>query len=134
MKVVSSQLCPTLCGSMDYSLPGNRHGILQVRILEWVAIHFSRGSSQTLDQTQVSCIAGRFFTIWTTENYSSIYISSPKEDTRNIKIFFTNGQSHNFDKKVFLKCTKCIRITISCIIKNHTADSCWCLTENNKIL
>ena len=38
------------------------HGILQARILEWVAFPFSRGSSQPRDQTQVSCIAGRFFT------------------------------------------------------------------------
>ena len=42
------------------------HGILHTRILEWVAIPFSRGSSQTRDLTQVSCIAGRFFTIWAT--------------------------------------------------------------------
>ena len=42
------------------------HGILQARILEWVAFAFSRGSSQPRDQTSVSCIAGRFFTIWTT--------------------------------------------------------------------
>ena len=41
-------------------------GILQARILEWVAIPFSRGSSQPRDQTQVFCIAGRFFTIWVT--------------------------------------------------------------------
>ena len=87
MEVVNSQLCPTLCEAMDCSLPGNCHGILQVRKLEWVAIHFSRGSSQPLDQTQVSCIAGRFFIIWATENYSSIYIFAQKEDTRNIKIF-----------------------------------------------
>ena len=50
---------------MDCSLPGSSvHGILQARILEWVAIPFSRGSSQPRDQTQVSCIVGRFFTIW----------------------------------------------------------------------
>ena len=42
------------------------HGILQARILEWVAIPFSRGSSQPRDRTQVSCIAGRFFTFWAT--------------------------------------------------------------------
>ena len=42
------------------------HGILQARLLEWVAIPFSRGSSQPRDQTQVSRIAGRFFTSWTT--------------------------------------------------------------------
>ena len=40
------------------------HGILQARVLEWVAVPFSRGSSQPRDQTQVSCIAGCFFTIW----------------------------------------------------------------------
>ena len=53
-----TQLCPTLCNPMDYTV----HGILQTRILEWVAVPFSRGSSQPRDQTQVSCIAGRFFT------------------------------------------------------------------------
>ena len=50
---------------MDYNLSGSSdHGIFQARILEWVAISFSRGSSQARDQTQVSCIAGRCFTIW----------------------------------------------------------------------
>ena len=60
-----TQSCPILCDPMDCSLPGSSvHGILQARILEWVAIPFSRGSYQPRDQTQVSCIAGRFFTIW----------------------------------------------------------------------
>ena len=53
------QSCPTLCDPMDCSPPGSSvHGILQVRILEWVTISFSRGSSQPRDQNQVSCIAG----------------------------------------------------------------------------
>ena len=52
---------------MDYSLPGSSvHGIFQARILEWVVIPFSRASSWTGDQTQLSCIAGRFLTIWAT--------------------------------------------------------------------
>ena len=52
---------------MDCSPPGSSvHGILQARILEQVAIPFSKGSSQPRDQTQVSCIAGGFFTIWAT--------------------------------------------------------------------
>ena len=52
---------------MDCSPPGSSvHGIIQARILEWVAIPFSRGSSWPRDQTWVSCIAGRFFTIWAT--------------------------------------------------------------------
>ena len=55
--------CPTLCDPVDCSPPGSSvHGILQARILEWVAISFSRGSSRPRDRTQVSCIAGRFFT------------------------------------------------------------------------
>ena len=47
---------------MDYTV----HGILQARLLEWVAISFSKGSSQPRDQTQVSRIAGGFFTSWAT--------------------------------------------------------------------
>ena len=53
----SSQSCPTLCDPMNYRV----HGILQARILEWVAFPFSRGSSQPRDWTHVSRIAGRFF-------------------------------------------------------------------------
>ena len=56
----SPQSCPTTCDPMDYTA----RGILQARILEWVAFPFSRWSSQPRDQTQVSHIAGRFFTNW----------------------------------------------------------------------
>ena len=60
-----AQLCLTLCDPMDCSLPGSSvHGILQARILEWVAISFSRGSSRPRDWTQVSRIAGRLFNLW----------------------------------------------------------------------
>ena len=71
-KVIQLYVCVShsvlsLCDPMDYSLPGfSVHGILQARILKWVAISFSRGPSWPRDQTQVSCIAGRFFTIWAT--------------------------------------------------------------------
>ena len=58
-RVKVTQLRPTLCHPMDYIF----HGILQARILEWVAIPFSRGSSQPRDRTQVSLTAGRFFTM-----------------------------------------------------------------------
>ena len=58
---------PTLCDPMDCSPPGSSvHWVSQARILEWVAISFSRGSSQFRNQTHVSCIACRFFTDWTT--------------------------------------------------------------------
>ena len=64
VKVLIIQLCLTVCNSMDCSPQGSSvHGILQARIMEWIAILFSRGSSRPRDQTQVSCIAGRFFTI-----------------------------------------------------------------------
>ena len=57
--------CLTLGDPMDCSPPGSSvHGILQARLLEWVATSFSRGSFQPRNQTQVSCIAGRFFTDW----------------------------------------------------------------------
>ena len=61
-----AQSCPTLCNPMDCSLPGSIHEIFQARILEWVAISFSRGSSRPRDRTRVSCIAGRCFTVWAT--------------------------------------------------------------------
>ena len=57
-----TQLCPTLCDPMDYTV----HGILQARILEWVAFPLFRRSSQPRNQTQVSHIAGGFFTRWAT--------------------------------------------------------------------
>ena len=58
------QSCPTLCDPMDYSPPGSSvHGILQPRILEWVAISFSRGSSRPRDRIQVSRIVDRRFTV-----------------------------------------------------------------------
>ena len=62
---------------MDYTA----HGILQARILEWVAFSFSRGPSQPRDRTQVSCIPGRFFTSWATreaqEYWGGLHIPSP---------------------------------------------------------
>ena len=61
--VLAAQLCLIFCDSM--SLPGSSvHGILQARILEWVATPFSRRSSQPSVWTQLSCIMGRFFAIW----------------------------------------------------------------------
>ena len=61
---VFTQSCPTLCDPMDCSPPGSSvYGIFQARVLEWVAISFSRGSSQPRDRTQVPCTAGRHFTV-----------------------------------------------------------------------
>ena len=61
------QLCLTLCDPIDCSpLSSSVHRILLARIVEWIAITFSRGSSQPRDWTQVPCTTGRFFTIWAT--------------------------------------------------------------------
>ena len=62
--MLAAQSCPTLCDLIDCNPLGSSvHGILQARILEWIAIPISRGSSRPRDQTWVSCIAGEFFTI-----------------------------------------------------------------------
>ena len=70
MKVAKS--CLTLCDPMDYTV----HEILQARILEWVAFSFSRGSSQTRDWTQISFIAGGFFTSWATREAQEDWVGS----------------------------------------------------------
>ena len=79
-----AQSCLTLCDPMDCGLPGSSiQGILQARILEWVAISFSRGSSQPRDQIQVSCIGGRRFNLWDTrEDFWSF--GSALEQTRSL--------------------------------------------------
>ena len=62
-----AQPCPALCDPMDSSLPGSSvHGILRATVLEWVAMPFSRGSSQTRDWTPVTCLVDWFFTFWAT--------------------------------------------------------------------
>ena len=87
---------------MDFSPPGfSVRGILQTRILEWVAIPFSRGSSWLRDQTQVSCIAGRFFTTWATReaqwlcNSLSMYLISLSSLSHAFSWFMhVSGKSH----------------------------------------
>ena len=77
----SIQSCPILFDSMGCSPPSSSvHGILQARIPEWVAMPSSKGSSQSRDQTQLSCIAGRFFTTehplpWEKQKWSNPVIS-----------------------------------------------------------
>ena len=77
MKVKVTQSCLTLRDPIHSSPPGSsRHGILQARILEGVAIPFSRGSSWPRDQTHVPCIASRFFTVWATKWICTLILSS----------------------------------------------------------
>ena len=68
VKVLVALLCLTLCNPMDFATPpgSSVYGIFQARILEWVAIPFSRRSSWPSDWTQVSRITRQFFTVWAT--------------------------------------------------------------------
>ena len=92
-----AQSCPTLCDPMDGSLPGSSlHGIFQARILEWVAISFSRRFSPPRDRTRVSRIVDRCFTVWATREVSTVWkgsffsILSP---AFNVCGLFDDGQS-----------------------------------------
>ena len=68
-----AQSCPTLCDPMDCSLPGSSvHGIFQAIVLTWIAISFSRGSSQCRDRTWVSRIVDRRFPVWATREALSL--------------------------------------------------------------
>ena len=87
-----AQSYPTLCGPMDYSLPGfSIRGIFQARVLEWVAISFSRGSSRPGDRTQVSRIAGRHFILWATREaqFNRLNWSRLKQNRTDL-LFFRN--------------------------------------------
>ena len=82
--------CLTLCNPMDHSLQGfSVHGILQARILEGVAISFSKRSSWPRDWTRVSYIAGRFCTDWAMRE-------APKEDTQMATKHRESSQHHSF--------------------------------------
>ena len=86
-----AQLCPTLCDPVDCSLPGfSDHGIFQARVLEWVAISFSRGSSWPRDQTRVSRIVGRCFTLWATREALFTIFTIKTKKLKIFKITFNN--------------------------------------------
>ena len=75
--IYSTSVWKSLSHVQLFVTPRTIHGILQARILEWVAFLFSRGSSQPRDRTQVSHIAGRFFTSWATRDWSGLLFPSP---------------------------------------------------------
>ena len=82
--VIVAQLCLILCDPMDYSPPSSSvHGISQAKILEWVAIAFSRGSSQPRDQTWVPCIRDRFFIISATNYGTNDPVQGYRQNTCN---------------------------------------------------
>ena len=96
VKVLVTESCMTLCEPMDYNLPGSSvHGILQSRILNWVAMFFSSGSSWPRNQTFISCIsciAGGFFTVPLAYETSKIFFASAIKNTlspNNFQVYNT---------------------------------------------
>ena len=78
--MLPNQSCPTLCSPMDYTV----HGILQARILEWVAFPFPRGFSQPRDRTQVSHIVGEFLISWATMEAQEYWSGQPIPSLANL--------------------------------------------------
>ena len=108
-----TQSCLTLGSPMGYSTPcSSVQGILQARILEWIAIPFCRGSSRPRNWTQISCIAGTFFIIWATGKPLIIQVS-PKCNHkclwwgREREIPHWTGGENNVTTKAEWKCEKC---------------------------
>ena len=86
-----------------YSLLGSSvHGILQARILEWVAIPFSRESSQPRNQTQVSCIASRFFIVWAAREAQWVYCNG-RWIFISAKLFFKKKKEREKERSTFKK-------------------------------
>ena len=82
-----TQSCPILWDTMDYSPLGSSvHGLLQAKILEWVAISFSRGSSQVRDREWFSCTAGRLFTHWAIRDAHD----QPRQHIKKQRHYFAN--------------------------------------------
>ena len=105
-----AQSWPTLGNPMDYSLPGfSVYGILQARVLKWVAISFSRGSSHPRDWSRVSCIVGRCFTIWATRevlsNHKAIVLGAP-----NFSLFIPFFRDSSANSSRFLICFSVLSI------------------------
>ena len=90
-----NQSCPTLCDPMDCSLPGSSvHWIFQARVLEWVVISFSRGSSQPRDWTRVSCIVSRRFTVWATRDWLNAANTIKRKQTRSLNLIIVGKGRH----------------------------------------
>ena len=125
------QLGQTLCDPMDYSPPGSSvPGILQVKILEWVAMPYSRGSSQSRDQTCVPCMAGGFCKYWATERAqffrmllmviyfmlkTAFILFTVLQTTNNTRISF-NEKNNNTDIYGLSICLPCKQYLITLVL------------------
>ena len=111
------------CDPMDCSLPGSSvHRIPQTRILEWVAVPFSMGSSQPRDQTQVSCIAARFFTSWATREALILKTDSWNNDDIHLP-FIESYIAELYSVDIFraLRNNRYFKFSTTCLEKNNNA-------------
>ena len=129
--ILVTQSCLTLCDPMDCSLPGSSVlGIFQARILEWVAIPFSRGSSQPRNQTQVSHTAGRLFTVWATRDQLPVFMMpattilkhKKEKDTR---LSLRCSASHSPDYKPLFVTTKLLAFSVHWSEMKNYKDRVW---------
>ena len=131
--VLVTQSCLTRGHSMDCSLPSSSvHVILQARTLEWVAIPFSRGSSQPRNQTQVSCITGGFFTIWATgEAYIPISIrdqilrSCHVHQVSELCFYCSSWSNHWLIRLMVASLSKYVYLCVVCVLNSTTVSLVW---------
>ena len=135
-EVKAAQLCPTLCDPMDYNpMDCTVHGILQARILEWVAYPFSGGSSQSRNRTRVSWMASRFFTSWAIREGLLFCLLDPNRNCILLLLFMFNYEwlyfyiilnlrkdisPTMFNLNVYL----CILFMYVCYTYTHTCSDC----------
>ena len=122
--VLVAQSCLTLCDPWTVARQAlSVHGILQARILKWVAIPFSRGSSQPRDRTQVSCMASRFFTIWIDGSVYIIDWASGQMHLQNDWILASN-KTRGLERKFHSYCLHFFKSLLVCSPFSITLDSC----------
>ena len=124
--VLVIQSCPTLCDPKDHSPPGSPvHGIYQTRILEWVAISFSRASSQPRHWTQVSCTVGRCFAVWAREVCVVNYCYNLKGRWAQTQVGTGwGGQTGKFQQRVRRPGPICLHCAFSGEGNTHTSFTC----------
>ena len=132
-----AQSCPTLCDPMNCSLPGSSvHGIFQTRVLEWVAISFSRRSSQPRDWTQISCIVGRCFTIWATREVWSWPIYLESKAIHSCVFYSTSWGPWVCKHLKYLSNQNCVKVKVSksCLTLCDPMDCPWnSLGQNTRV-
>ena len=104
-----AQSCPTLCDPMDCSLSGSSiHGIFQARVLEWIAISFSRGSSRPRNWTRVSSIAGRRFMVGAIREALCLFFKEPQDwfPTEAVPVYVPTNRARGFFFKHLFQCRR----------------------------